>query len=90
LGQKQKDITEEALQARRQPADILSADTIQKMVDELILLCDQIEQHGLIDYDMGVWEEQIISIFSQCLDLLPSEEGAGQGSSSRPRPSTSA
>jgi hypothetical protein len=40
------------------------------MVDELIRLCDSIEQYGLVDYDIGVWEEEITSIFSHCLDLL--------------------
>lgn len=49
---------------------------MHKMVDELVSLCDQIEQHGLVDYDLGVWEEQIVNIFSECLDLLPAEGGA--------------
>jgi hypothetical protein len=51
------------------------------MVDELIRLCDLIGQHGLVDYDRGVWEEEITSVFSQCLDLLvlcdPSEAEQG-------------
>ena len=41
------------------------------MIDELVKLCDEIEPHGLVDYEMGVWEEQIVNVFMQCLDLLP-------------------
>lgn len=28
---------------------------------ELIRLCDGMERHGLVDYQIGVWEEEIIS-----------------------------
>lgn len=59
------------------------------MVEELISLCDQIEQHGLVDYDMGVWEEQIVTLYSQCLDLLPSEDSLGQTSSGTGRTAAS-
>ncbi|KIX10614.1 uncharacterized protein Z518_01698 [Rhinocladiella mackenziei CBS 650.93] len=78
LGQKQKDITEEALRTRRQPADVLSADTIKSLVDELVSLCDQLEQYGLVDFEMGIWEEQIVHIFTVCLDLLPQDETTTQ------------
>lgn len=30
------------------------------MGKELIQLCDQVEQHGLVDYQMGIWEEEIL------------------------------
>ena len=70
LGQKQKDITEEVLRTRRQSTDILSAATITSLVDDLISMCDQIEHYGLVDFEMGIWEEQITHIFTVCLDLL--------------------
>jgi hypothetical protein len=70
LGQKQKDLTQDAIRYRIPDSNLLSAVTIQAMVDELIRLCDSIEQHGLVDYDRGVWEEEITNVFSQCLDLL--------------------
>jgi hypothetical protein len=73
LGQKQKDLTEEAIRHRIPDSNFLPAETIQAMVDELISLCDTIEQHGLVDYDRGVWEEEITNVFSQCLDLLAVE-----------------
>lgn len=75
LGQKQKDLTEDAILYRISDSNILPVETIQAMVDELIRLCDSIEQWGLVDYDRGVWEEEITSIFIQCLDLLEAEQG---------------
>jgi hypothetical protein len=43
LGQKQKDLTEEAIRYRISDSNLLPAETIQAMVDELIKLCDLIE-----------------------------------------------
>lgn len=70
LCQKQKDLTEALLRngghRRRQslqallPATMLSADSIEKMGQELIRLCDLVEPHGLVDYQMGIWEEEIL------------------------------
>ena len=37
---------------------------LQKMGTDLIRLCNNIERHGLVDYQYGVWEEQIIA--SRC------------------------
>ncbi|KAJ4524141.1 hypothetical protein HRR83_002261 [Exophiala dermatitidis] len=74
LGQKQKDITEEALRTGRPPTDVLSANAITSLVDDLISLCDQLEQYGLVDYEMGIWEEQITHIFIVCLDLISQGE----------------
>lgn len=78
LGQKQKEITEEALRTTRLPADILSSDTITHLVDELVNLCDQLEQYGLVDFELGIWEEQITHVFTVCLDLLPRSGLTGQ------------
>lgn len=33
---------------------------MESMGKELIQLCDQLEQYGLVDYQMGVWEEEIL------------------------------
>lgn len=38
---------------------LITEDGLKKMGDDLIRLCDQIERHGLVDYQYGVWEEQI-------------------------------
>lgn len=40
---------------------LLSKAMIKKIGNELIRLCDGIERYGLIDYQYGVWEEQIIA-----------------------------
>lgn len=34
---------------------------LERMGDEVVRLCDTMERHGLVDYQMGVWEEEIIS-----------------------------
>lgn len=33
---------------------------MEEMGKDLIQLCDQLEQHGLVDYQMGIWEEEIL------------------------------
>ena len=87
LGQKQKDVTQEALRTQQQPTDFLTVAKMTSMIDDLIKLCDNIDQYGLIDYEMGVWEEQIVHVFSQCLDLLQSAQEVPEASSStQPRP----
>lgn len=71
LCQKQKDLTEallrngghrrrQSLQSHSLPATMLSADSMEKMGQELIRLCDLVEPHGLVDYQMGIWEEEIL------------------------------
>ena len=77
LAQKQKSATENALRTQQQPSDLLSADAIQDLVNKLIGLCDQLEKYGLVDYEMGIWEEQIIDALTQCLDLLPQSQSQG-------------
>lgn len=84
LGQKQKDITEHTFQTGRQPADILSAETIKRLVDELVSFADQLEAYGLVDYEMGIAEEQICHIFTVCLDLLPRNGQDSRGGQARP------
>ena len=85
LGQKQRDTIEETIRTGHEPADILSAETMTRLVDELVIMCDQLEQYGLVDYEMGVAEEQIIGIFTVCLDLTQRHGARGTPGSSRPR-----
>ena len=57
-------MTEEMLrtgQTVHVPQSILQEDFLNKMGNEIIQLCDGLERHGLVDYQMGVWEEEIIS-----------------------------
>ncbi|MCJ1354348.1 MAG: hypothetical protein MMC33_004336 [Icmadophila ericetorum] len=75
--QRQKDITQEMLdtgQPPPPPQSILQEDFLNRMGRELIRLCDGMERHGLVDYQMGVWEEEIISVLTDCLDLLETDD----------------
>lgn len=72
--QKQKDMTLELLGAGHQPSNtsMLSSDRLDEMGRKLIQLCDQMEQHGLVDYQMGIWEEEILCVLGECIDLIES------------------
>ena len=63
LCQKQKDLTQDVVATGHQPPQtrLLSRDRMEAMGKQLIQLCDQLEQHGLVDYQMGIWEEEILS-----------------------------
>jgi hypothetical protein len=58
--QKQKDILE-AGQRVQHPQSIMTQEFINKMAKDLIRMCDAVEKHGLVDYQYGVAEEQIIT-----------------------------
>ena len=34
---------------------------LERMASELVRMCDVMERHGLVDYEMGIWEEEIIN-----------------------------
>jgi hypothetical protein len=63
LCQKQKDLTQVILETGQpQPnADMLTVEIMEKMGHDLVRLSDQMEPHGLVDYQMGIWEEEILS-----------------------------
>ncbi|KAJ5203960.1 uncharacterized protein N7498_004839 [Penicillium cinerascens] len=72
--QKQKDLTQDLVATGHQPAQtsLLSRERMEEMGKDLIQLCDQLEPHGLVDYQMGIWEEEILCVLGQCLDLTES------------------
>ncbi|EYE90552.1 uncharacterized protein EURHEDRAFT_549225 [Aspergillus ruber CBS 135680] len=72
--QMQKDLTQEIIQSgqQRPHVSLISAEYLDHMGKQLIRLCDQVEEHGLVDYQIGFWEEEILSALSQCLDLMES------------------
>lgn len=43
------------------PQSLISEESLENMGSELVRLCDDMEKHGLVDYQIGVWEEEIIS-----------------------------
>jgi hypothetical protein len=42
------------------PETLMTQAFINKMAKDLIRMCDAVEKHGLVDYQYGVAEEQII------------------------------
>lgn len=87
--QRQKDVTEKMVstgQRPQPPQTLIDHDFLEKMGTQLVKNCDAMEKHGLVDYQMGVWEEEIIAMLTTCMDLL---EAAGIGSASAQRPSAS-
>lgn len=53
----------EVIATSQQPAhtSLIRRDRMETMGRDLIQLCDQLEPHGLVDYQMGIWEEEILS-----------------------------
>ena len=61
--QRQKDDTQQMLDSGRplaQPQSLLPKASLEEMGNELVSLCDGLEKHGLVDYQMGVSEQEII------------------------------
>ena len=64
LLQRQKENTEQMLQLNQSPLEsdtLLGARFLERMGSELVRLCDNVERYGLVDYEMGVAEEEIIN-----------------------------
>ncbi|QIW96165.1 hypothetical protein AMS68_001683 [Peltaster fructicola] len=68
----QFDMTQELFAGRSLHASqsTLDHDTLDGLARELLRLCDGIEKHGLVDYQMGVAEDEIIDIILRCLSQL--------------------
>lgn len=47
-------------QQPQEPQSIISAQELEHLSRELVRLCDSVETHGLVDYQMGVAEEEIM------------------------------
>ena len=43
-----------------QRTGLITQEFINKMAKDLIRMCDAVEKHGLVDYQYGVAEEQIM------------------------------
>ncbi|KAJ4288657.1 hypothetical protein N0V90_011894 [Kalmusia sp. IMI 367209] len=70
------------------PQSVIEYDFIEKMGTKLVKNCDNMEKHGLVDYQMGVWEEEITAMAMKCLEQLE-QLGAGPSSAQRPAASGS-
>jgi hypothetical protein len=51
----------ESGQQLQRSQSLVTKEGLEKMGKELVRLCDGIERHGLVDYQYGVWEEQILA-----------------------------
>jgi hypothetical protein len=70
--QKQKEMSLAVLdtgQRPHAPQSLMEADQMENMGKELVRLCDIMEKHGLVDYQMGVWEEEIVTCMSLSLSF---------------------
>lgn len=47
-------------QPPREPRSVMNQQTLETLSRELVRLCDSVEKHGLVDYQMGVAEEEIM------------------------------
>ncbi|KAL1878084.1 hypothetical protein VTK73DRAFT_8135 [Phialemonium thermophilum] len=75
--QRQKDMMESGQTLDRNQS-LISLDELKSMGNELVRLCDGIERHGLVDYQYGVWEERIIEILGECVDLYENHDESGE------------
>ncbi|KAK3614127.1 hypothetical protein LTR56_027459 [Elasticomyces elasticus] len=76
--QRQFDMTQEVVQAGqplREPHSTMTSQTLEQLSRELVRLCDSLEKHGLVDYQMGVAEQEIVELLLRCLALLDSASG---------------
>ena len=61
--QRQLELTDRYLETGQlptPPASMMAAPSMEVLGRELVRLCDGIEKFGLVDYQMGVAEDQII------------------------------
>ena len=61
--QRQHDLTQDVIQggqALQDPQSIIGTQGLEQLARELVRLCDDVEKHGLVDYQMGVAEENIM------------------------------
>lgn len=57
-------------QSPQESPNIMSSHSLETLSRELVRLCDSVEQHGLVDYQMGVAEEEIMDCRLQPSTLL--------------------
>ena len=65
---------------------IMDAQTLERLSSELVRLCDSIEKHGLVDYQMGVAEEEIMECTLSLLVEYDNERSANYMLSTAPVP----
>ncbi|KAL9640171.1 MAG: hypothetical protein Q9164_000439 [Protoblastenia rupestris] len=51
-------------------ASLLTKDLLEHLGDEAVRLSDGLHKYGLVDYDMGFGEEEVITMAEKCIDAL--------------------
>lgn len=62
--QRQKEMTQTMIETGQRPTSpqsLLDFEFMESMGKDLVRLCDQMEKFGLVDYQMGVREEEIVT-----------------------------
>ncbi|KAK6610781.1 hypothetical protein H4I96_02379 [Botrytis cinerea] len=70
----------ESGQRKQDQQTLMSLDFINKMGTNLTRLCDSVEKYGLVDYQYGVGESQIMDILLSCQKLQEDLEVSGASS----------
>ncbi|KAJ9133023.1 hypothetical protein NKR19_g9195 [Coniochaeta hoffmannii] len=68
LLQRQKDMVESHQQLGPSQSS-LTLEALYNMGKQLVALADVLEKHGLVDYEIGLWEERIVNILEECCNL---------------------
>jgi hypothetical protein len=60
--QKQTDLSQDLITTGHLPAhtSLIGRDQLEALGTNLIHICDHFDQHGLVDYQLGIWEEYIL------------------------------
>ncbi|KAL9124554.1 MAG: hypothetical protein Q9217_006125 [Psora testacea] len=51
-------------------SSLLTMDLLEQLGDEVVRLSDGLQKHGLVDYEMGFGEEEVIKMVEKCIDAL--------------------
>ncbi|EMC92197.1 hypothetical protein BAUCODRAFT_77809 [Baudoinia panamericana UAMH 10762] len=80
--QRQFDMADEMSRTNQpiqEPQSIMNTQMLEQLSRELVRLCDIVEPKGLVDYQMGVAEEEIVELILRCLSQLePASDGGGE------------
>jgi hypothetical protein len=60
LCQKQKDSTQILLRTGQVLGNVLTVETMNTIGQNIIQWCDSLQPYGLVDYQLGIWEEEIL------------------------------
>lgn len=84
--QRQHDLTQDMVQTGRsvhESQSVMSSQHLDMLGRELVRMCDNVEKHGLVDYQMGVAEEEIMDLVLRCLAILETSNERTDDSSTR-------